>query len=141
MIEIRPDIKLDEDELQFIFVRAAGPGGQNVNKVATSVHLLFDVSTSRSVPDEIKPRLIQLGGSRMTDDGVLIIEARRYRTQDQNRTDAVQRLITLIQKAATPESPRFATRPTRSSQRKRVETKKKRGEVKRNRKPSHVDWD
>lgn len=141
MIEIRPDIKLDEDELQFIFVRAAGPGGQNVNKVATSVQLRFDVSHSRSVPEEIKPRLIQLGGSRMTDDGVLVIEARRYRTQDQNRTDAVQRLITLVQKAAKPELPRFATRPTRSSQQKRVDSKKKRGEVKRNRKPSQADWD
>jgi ribosome-associated protein len=141
MIEIRPGIGIDENELQFTFIRAAGPGGQNVNKVSTSVQLRFDVLHSSSIPDEIKPRLIQLGGSRMTEDGILIIEARRYRTQDQNRTDAVQRLITLIQKAAKQEAPRFSTHPTRASQIKRVDSKKKRGVIKRNRKSSPIDWE
>jgi ribosome-associated protein len=141
MIEISQGVSLDENELQFAFIRASGPGGQNVNKVATSVQLRFDVNHSLSLPDDVKQRLISLGGSRMTDDGVLIIEAKRYRTQDQNRTDAVQRLITLIQKAATPSVKRYSTRPTRSSQIKRVESKKKRGAVKRNRKSSSSEWD
>jgi ribosome-associated protein len=141
MIEISPSIRLDENELQFTFIRAAGPGGQNVNKVATSVQLRFDVVHSPSLPEDVKQRLVRLGGSRMTDDGVLIIEAKRYRTQDQNRADATERLITLIQKSSLAPEPRYATRPTRASQVRRVEGKKKHGEVKRNRKPGSGDWE
>jgi ribosome-associated protein len=141
MIEISPSIRLDENELQFTFIRAAGPGGQNVNKVATSAQLRFDVAHSPSLPEDVKQRLVRLGGSRMTDDGVLIIEAKRYRTQDQNRTDALHRLITLIQKSTETPEPRYATRPTRASQMRRVEGKKKRSEVKRNRKPGTGDWE
>jgi len=141
MIEISPSIQLDENELQFSYVRATGPGGQNVNKVATSVQLRIDVAHSPSLPEDVKQRLVRLGGSRMTDDGVLIIEARRYRTQEQNRTDAIERLITLIQKSSRAPEPRHATRPTRASQVRRVEGKKKRGEVKRNRKSSSGDWE
>ena len=141
MIEISPSIRLDETEIQYIFVRATGPGGQNVNKVATSAQLRFDVVHSPSLPEDVKQRLIRLGGSRMTTDGVLIIEARRYRTQDQNRTDALHRLITLIQKSTEAPEPRYATRPTRASQVRRVESKKKRGETKRARKAGSGDWE
>jgi ribosome-associated protein len=139
MIEISPSIQLDESELQFTFIRAAGPGGQNVNKVATSAQLRFDVARSQSLPEDVKQRLVRLGGSRMTDDGVLNIEARRYRTQEQNRTDAIERLITLIQKSSRAPEPRHATRPTHASQVRRVEGKKKRGDVKRNRKVGSGD--
>jgi ribosome-associated protein len=141
MIEISPSIQLDENELQFTFVRATGPGGQNVNKVATSAQLRFDVVHSPSLPEDVKQRLVCLGGSRMTTDGVLIIEARRYRTQDQNRTDALHRLITLIQKSTEAPETRYATRPTRASQARRVESKKKRGETKRTRKAGGGDWE
>jgi ribosome-associated protein len=141
MIEITPTISLDESELKFEFVRASGPGGQNVNKVATSAQLRFDVLHSPSLTDAVKQRLIRLGGSRMTDDGILIIEARRYRTQDQNRTDALERLVTLIHKASQAPVKRWVTRPTRSSQVKRVDSKKKRGAVKQGRQVKPKDWD
>ena len=141
MIEITSLIAIDESELQYIFVRASGPGGQNVNKVATSVQLRFDVKNSPSLPLEVKARLTRLGGSRMTDEGILIIEAKRYRTQDQNRSDAIQRLTTLIHKASEIPLERRATRPSHSSQVKRIETKKKRGEVKRTRSSSAKEWD
>lgn len=137
MIEISPGIELNEEELQFTFIRAAGPGGQNVNKVATSVQLRFDVIHSPSLPEEVKARLVRLAGSRATDDGILIIEARRYRTQDQNRTDAVQRLIVLVRKAQEKPATRHNTRPTRSSQLKRLETKKRRSVIKKNRQSKH----
>ena len=114
---------------------------QNVNKVATSVQLRFDVRNSPSLPAEIKARLTRLGGSRMTDDGVLIIEARRYRTQEQNRTDALQRLTSLLHKASQVMPPRHATRPTHASQIKRVESKRKRSQIKQGRKPDNLDWE
>lgn len=141
MIEITPGIQLDESELLFTFIRATGPGGQNVNKVATSAQLRFDVAHSPALTDEVKERLIHLAGSRMTADGVLIIEARRYRTQEQNRNDAVERLTILIQKAIWKPAPRHATRPTRASQARRVDSKKKRGETKQKRKSPSGDLD
>lgn len=141
MIEITPSFSFDETELQYSYVRASGPGGQNVNKVATSVQLRFDVRNSPSLPAEIKARLTRLGGSRMTDDGVLIIEARRYRTQEQNRTDALQRLTSLLHKASQVMPPRHATRPTHASQIKRVESKRKRSQIKQGRKPDNLDWE
>jgi ribosome-associated protein len=131
MIEITHSFTLDESELQFTYVRASGPGGQNVNKVATSVQLRFDVRNSPSLAPEVKARLTSLGGSRMTDDGVLIIEARRYRTQAQNRSDALQRLTTLLHKASQAPQPRHATRPTLASQLRRVESKRKRSQQKK----------
>jgi ribosome-associated protein len=139
MIEITPTFYFDETEVTYNFVRAAGPGGQNVNKVATSVQLRFDVRHSASLPDVIKARLIQLGGSRMTDDGVLLIEARRYRTQDQNRTDALQRLIDLLHKASQEPEKRLPTRPTLASRVRRMEKKKHRSQLKQSR--GHSDFD
>jgi ribosome-associated protein len=131
MIEITPSLTLDDSEIQLEFVRAAGPGGQNVNKVATAVQLRFDVRHSPSLPPEVKARLIKLAGSRMSNDGILIIEARRYRTQDQNRTDAVQRLIALLHKASQAPQTRHATHPTLASQLRRIESKRKRSQQKK----------
>jgi ribosome-associated protein len=141
MIEITPEVTFDENELQYSYVRATGPGGQNVNKVATSVQMRLDVRNSASLSTEIKERLTRLGGSRMTDDGVLIIEARRYRTQEQNRTDALQRLIALLHKASQAPEIRHATRPTRASQTRRVDKKKQHSQTKQARQKSAGDWD
>jgi ribosome-associated protein len=130
MIEITHQIHLDDEELHFDFVRSAGPGGQNVNKVATACQLRFDVRQSLSLTEPVKERLIKLAGSRMTDDGVLVLEARRYRTQEQNRADALLRLTTLIEKATIEPKTRRATRPSLSAKAQRVDSKKKRGETK-----------
>jgi ribosome-associated protein len=133
MIEITPNLRIDESEIQLNFIRASGPGGQNVNKVASSVQLRFDVRNSTSLYPEVKERLVKLAGSRMKDDGILIIEAKRYRTQEQNRFDAIQRLIALIQKALEKPKVRRATRPSLTAKAARVGDKKKRGEIKRTR--------
>ena len=114
---------------------------QGMNKVATSVQMRLDVLHSASLSEAVKARLIQLGGSRMTEDGVLIIEARRYRTQEQNRSDALQRLIALLHKASQTPEIRHATRPTRASQVRRVEKKKRHSQVKQGRQKSSGDWD
>jgi ribosome-associated protein len=141
MIEVTPTLKLDDSEIQLDFVRASGPGGQNVNKVASAAQLRFDVHNSPSLEPDVKERLIKLAGSRMTDDGVLIIEARRYRTQEQNRFDAIQRLITLIQKALVRPKIRRATRPTLTAKAARVGDKKKRGDIKRTRRYVPEEWE
>ena len=113
MIEITPSLSINESELQFDFVRASGPGGQNVNKVSTAVQLRFDLAHSVSLPEDVKARLAKLAGRRLTADGELQLIARRYRTQEQNRADALGRLVTLVQKAAEAPRPRRRTRPTR----------------------------
>jgi ribosome-associated protein len=133
MIEITTSIKINESEIQFDFIRASGPGGQNVNKVATCVQLRFDVRNSPSLELDIKERLIKLAGSRMTEDGILIIQAKKYRTQDQNRADAILRLTTTIQKALNPPKARRATLPSLKAKATRVDDKKKHGEIKRTR--------
>ncbi|HEU4938631.1 MAG TPA: alternative ribosome rescue aminoacyl-tRNA hydrolase ArfB [Vicinamibacterales bacterium] len=129
MIVINPSLSIDEREIEERFVRSSGPGGQNVNKVATAVQLRLDVNAS-SLPDDIKPRLIALAGSRMTDEGVLVIDAREHRTQSQNRDAARERLIALIQRAAHQPKRRRATKPGQGAKEKRLVTKKRRGEVK-----------
>ncbi len=131
MLLITPIISIPDDELTCTFVRASGPGGQNVNKVATAVQLRFDVHNSPSLKEEVKARLIKLAGNKMTQDGVLVIEAKRYRSQEHNRSDAEQRLAVLIQKALIRPKRRRPTRPTAASQLRRVEAKKRKGKTKR----------
>ncbi len=133
MIEISPSLKIDERELTFDYIRAAGPGGQNVNKVATAVQLRFDIWENDSLPIDVKARLVKLAGKRVTNEGILIIEARRFRTQEQNRADAIERFVTLSQKSLEAPKPRRKTRPTAGSREKRLQSKKNRSEVKRTR--------
>lgn len=124
---------IEESEIQLDFIRSTGPGGQNVNKVATACQLRFDVFHSSSLPDEVKKRLIKLAGKRMTDEGVLVIEARRYRTQEKNRADAIARLEALIQKARIRPVVRRPTKLSASSKAARLDAKKKRGQTKQSR--------
>jgi ribosome-associated protein len=140
MIRITDRISIDEAELDESFVRASGPGGQNVNKLSTAVQLRFDVRRSPSLPDDVATRLTRLAGKRMTKDGVLVIIAQNHRTQERNRIEARERLVGLIRKAAVRPTPRRATKPTRSSREKRIERKKRRSSIKalRQAKPS---WD
>ena len=132
-IRITSRISLDESELEERFVTASGPGGQNVNKVATAVELRLDVGRSPGLTDAVRLRLAGLAGRRMTGDGVLVIQAQRFRTQERNRADARERLVALIQAAAAPPAPRFATRPTLGSKRRRLEGKAMRAETKKGR--------
>lgn len=141
MIEITPQVKIDESEIQFDFIRASGPGGQNVNKVASSVQLRFDVRNSPSLEPNVKERLIKLAGNRVTQDGILIIEAKRHRTQEQNRLDATQRLVAWIQKSLEKPRERKTTRPSAASKAARVNEKIKHGETKRIRKDIPKDWE
>ena len=131
MIRVNAQIELDEREIQEDFVRASGPGGQNVNKVSTAVQLHFDVANSPSLPEPVRARLIALAGRRLTQDGVLILSAKRYRSQRRNRDDALERLIQLIREACEVETPRRPTRPTLASKKRRLDSKQRRGETKK----------
>jgi len=130
MIRVTGKISIDEREIGESFVRASGPGGQNVNKLATAVQLRFDVRHSPSLPADVRERLEKLAGARLTRDGTLVIIAQRHRTQGRNREDALARLLDLIRRAAVPPVPRRATRPTRASRERRIEGKKRRGNIK-----------
>ena len=131
MIPISDAIAIEEREVEESFVRAAGPGGQNVNKVATAVQLRFDVRRSPSLPDAVRARLEKLAGRRLTQDGVLIITAQRYRTQERNRQDALERLVALLRRAAVRPAPRRPTKPTASARRRRLEDKSHRAGIKK----------
>jgi len=135
MIRITESIRLDEGEIRERFIRASGPGGQNVNKVATAVQLRFDVRKWASLPEEVRDRLVRIAGKRVTSEGVLVIEAGRFRTQEQNRRDARERLVRWVRKAAEPPRRRKKTRPSAASDKRRLEEKKRRGGIKKVRKP------
>ena len=130
MISVTSTISLGDSELEERFVRSPGPGGQNVNKVATAVQLRFDVERSPSLPTQVTQRLVRLGGRRVSNEGILTIEAHRFRTRERNREDALERLIALIRKAAHQPKPRKKTKPTRASKERRLDSKRQRARTK-----------
>ena len=140
MLPISPDIAIDDQELVERFVRSSGPGGQNVNKLSTAVELRFDAKNSPSLPEPVRERLLAKRDRRITDDGVVVLSAQRFRTQDRNREDARERLADLIRSVLVPPKPRVATKPTRASKERRLTGKKERSQIKRGR-SDRGSWD
>jgi ribosome-associated protein len=136
-VPINDSLSIDESEIEESFVRASGPGGQNVNKVSSAVQLRFDVAHSPSLPEGVRQRLITLAGKRLTNEGVLVIESSRHRTQEQNRQEALERLIELIRQASHKPKERRKTRPSEASRRRRLEAKRQRSRLKELRRPPH----
>jgi ribosome-associated protein len=139
MIRITDTLSINEKEIQQDFVQASGPGGQNVNKVSTAVQIRFDVGRSPSLPDDVRERLIRTAGNKITEDGVLIIKAKRFRRQERNRQDAVDRLVKLVRKATEKPKPRRQTKPTAMSKQRRLDAKHHRSQTKRQRKAPHLE--
>src|SRR5258708_21984413 len=139
LIPINCHLFLDDSEIEESFVRASGPGGQNVNKVSSAVQLRFDLSGSRSLPEEVRERLARLAGRRLTRDGVIVIIAQRYRTQERNRQDALDPLIALVRRAAPPPTPRRPTKPTASAKERRLQAKARRAAIKERRRTEPDD--
>ena len=141
MIAITPTIAISENEIKLDFIRSSGPGGQNVNKVATAVQLRFDVKNSPSLPNDVRARLVGLAGRKITEDGILIIQARRFRKQERNRQDAIDRLINLIRKASEKPKARIKTKPTRAAKKRMLAAKQHRSKIKRMRRLVSISED
>ncbi len=135
MIAITSTIAIDPSEIEEEFIRASGPGGQNVNKVSSAVQLRFDVRRSAALPDDVRARAERLAGRRLSKDGIIVITARRHRAQERNRADALARLVDLLRRAAQPPAPRKPTRPSAGARERRISAKTRRGALKKKRGP------
>jgi len=135
MLEITPDLLIDDGELHFDYIRASGPGGQNINKSSTAVQLRFDVVRSNSLPEDVRKRMLTLAGKRVTADGILVIDARRFRTQEQNRQDATDRFAEFVRRAVEKPKVRKPTHPGATARQRRLDSKKRRAKIKRLRGP------